>query len=80
MEYEMLNLEHKIESVTISLDTPKEYMAGIYRCNTVTSFDENGLPQDHPELIDNEEFHSIDELCKSVAEKLNVNSDIIDFE
>ena len=76
----MLNLENKIESETISLDTPKEYMAGIYRSNTVTSFDENGLPQDHPELIDNEEFHSIDELCKSVAEKLNVNSDIIDCE
>lgn len=76
----MLNLENKIESETISLDTPKEYIAGIYRCNTITSFDENGLPQDHPELIDNEEFHSIDELCKSVAEKLNVNSDIIDCE
>ena len=76
----MLNLENKIESETISLDTPKEYIAGIYRCNTITSFDENGLPQDHPELIDNEEFHSIDELCKTVAEKLNVNSDIIDCE
>ena len=76
----MLNLENKIESETISLDTPKEYIAGIYRCNTITSFDENGLPQDHPELIDNEEFYSIDELCKSVAEKLNVNSDIIDCE
>ena len=80
MEYGMLNLENKIESETISLDTPKEYIAGIYRCNTITSFDENGLPQDHPELIDNEEFYSIDELCKSVAEKLNVNSDIIDCE
>ena len=47
----MLNLEHKIESVTISLDTPKEYIAGIYRCNTITGIVNISSVPKYPKFI-----------------------------
>ena len=71
----------KIASVTVHLDQEvPEYMHGVLRCAEVTSEDEEGNEQDHPELIDNAEFASEDALKAHVAERLGVSPDVVDIE
>jgi hypothetical protein len=53
-------------------------MDGIIRCGSVISKDENGNEiTDHQELIDNTEYHSVEELIEDVATRLGVNPDIV---
>lgn len=69
-----------ITQVTIYLDEEvPEYMAGIMRCGSVISEDENGNETDHQELIDNDEYHSGAEMITGVASKLGVNENIVVF-
>ncbi len=58
-------------------DNVPEYMDGIIRCSSVISEDKNGERFNHQELIDNTEYHSVDELVKDVASRLSVSEDII---
>jgi hypothetical protein len=71
----------KIVSVTVTLDdNVPEYMAGIIRCGSVVSEDEDGKERGHEELVDNAEFHSEKELISHVANRLGVNPSIIRIE
>jgi hypothetical protein len=69
----------KIAYVSVQLDdSVPEYMAGIIRCGSVRSEDEDGNElKDHQELIDNTEFRSEDELIEYVASKLGVSKGIV---
>lgn len=66
-------------------DDVPEYMDGIYRLGSVTSFyrkDESEADDEyeinHQELINNDEFHSAYEAIEFVALKLNVDKSIIE--
>lgn len=64
-------------SVTLDDDVP-EYMTGIIRCGSVIAEDSNGEETDHQEIIDNTEYHSIQELIDDVALRLGVDKSIIE--
>lgn len=69
-----------IERVLVYLDDDlPEYMAGIIRCGSVISEDEDGNETEHHELIDNEEFHSTVDLIRRLAKRLGVRDDIIEI-
>jgi hypothetical protein len=58
----------------------EEYMDGIIRCGSVISKDAHGNEiTDHQELIDNTEYHSVEELVADVAKRLNVSPDIVEI-
>jgi hypothetical protein len=62
-------------------DNVPEYMAGVIRCGSVISEDEDGNKlKDHQELIDNTEFHSEQELIEYVAKQLGVSPDAVGIE
>lgn len=74
-------MARKIVSVTVTLDdNVPEYMAGIIRCGSVVSEDEDGNEKSHEELIDNTEFHAEEELIAHVAKRLGVDPSIIAVE
>lgn len=61
-------------------DNVPKYMAGIIRCGSVISEDENGDEiRDHQELIDNTAYHSAKDLIEDVARRLKVIPDIIEI-
>lgn len=76
-----------IESVKVYFDdNVPEDMAGITRLSsvisksTVTNDEGNcdDIETDHQDLIDNEEFHSIDDAIAFVADKLQIHTDLIE--
>ena len=69
----------KIVEVRIVLDdTVPEYMAGIIRCGSVRSYDNNGKQcVDHKELVDNAEYRSEAEMIFAVSRRLKFHSSII---
>lgn len=52
-------------------DNVPEYMDGIFHFS-------DGTEEDHQELVDNEEFHSEEEMLESVAKRLGVHKDIVE--
>ena len=59
-------------------DNAPEYIAGIIRCGSVISFDENGKElNNHQDLIDNTEFRSQAEMINYVAAELHVCSNSV---
>lgn len=67
-----------ISSVLVTLDSTPEYMEGVFRCASVRSFDaDEKLLVDHKDLVDNAEFHSLDELRDSVAKRIGVSPEIV---
>lgn len=69
----MYNFDSSI-FVRVYLDDVPEYMQGVYRCGSVFSENEDGdILKEHPELIDNEEFSSIQSLKERVAQRLDVS-------
>jgi hypothetical protein len=70
-----------ITLVKVSLDEDvPEYMNGIFRIGSVISEDEQGNENDHDNLVNNSEFHSIDALKKHVAHFLNIDETIVEIE
>jgi len=71
----------KIINVIIYLDdnVPK-YMSGIIRCGSIISEDEDNNEIDHQDLIDNTEFHSVEDLINYVADKLKVHKNIVQID
>lgn len=62
-------------------DNVPEYMAGIIRCSSVISEDENGDEiEDHQELVDNTEYHSAKDLIEDVSRRLKVSPDIVEID
>lgn len=68
-----------IAHVTVFLEHGNpEFMHGIYRCESVISCDADGNQLgDHKELVDNSEFHSVEDLRQHIAKCLNVSEDIV---
>ena len=65
-------------SVKVYLDdNVPEYMSGIKRCGSVVKEYETGKEVDCPELIDNTEYHSEEELIKDVAKRLKVSQGLV---
>lgn len=64
-----------ISHVKVCLDDDQpEYMAGLIRCGSVISCNEDGDEiKNHQELIDNQEFHSEIELKEYIAKALGVD-------
>lgn len=61
-------------------DNVPEYMAGIIRIGSVISYDEaDERIGDHQELADNAEFYDENQLIQYVAERLEVDGDIIEI-
>lgn len=76
-----MNSTKKVAKVEVVLDdNVPEYMAGIVRCGSVYSYDKDDeLIMDHQDIIDNTEYHSIDELIDDVSKRLGVKADIIEI-
>lgn len=75
-------MSNLIAHVTVFLEHDKpEFMDGIYRCESVISCDADGNQlSDHKELVDNSEFHSVEDLRRYIAKRLNVSEDIVFIE
>lgn len=75
----MINQDMSPYCIKITLDdNVPEYMDGIIRCNSVVAEDEDGNQvQDYPDLVDNTEFSSQDDMVTHIAAKLNVSTDIV---
>lgn len=72
----------KISSVSVYLDNNMPDFLRFserIRCGQVLSFDEQGQETDHLELIDNTEFCSKNALAKYIAQKLSVETNIIEI-
>lgn len=71
-----------IARVQVFLDQDKPgFMDGIYRCQSVISYDAEGNQlSDHEELVDNSEFHSLEDLRRDIANRLNASEDIVFIE
>jgi nucleoside phosphorylase len=73
--------DEEIAYVEVCLDDDMpDYMMGIFRCGHVVSKNGDGDDiKEHDELIDNTEYHSLEELKEDVARRLNVNPSIIEI-
>jgi len=60
-------------------DNVPEYMSGIKRCGSVIKEYESGKEVDCPELIDNTEYQSEEELIKDVATRLKVSQGFVEI-
>ncbi|AWI08677.1 hypothetical protein [Ereboglobus luteus] len=69
----------KIALIEVMLDDDvPEYMDGILRIGSVISKNENDDEiKDHQELVNNNEFHSKDEIIRYIAKKLKVEETIV---
>ncbi len=64
--------------VTVYLDEDiPEYMNGVFRIGSVILEDDQGKETDHDGLVDNTDFHSLDNLKRTVADCLEVNNEIV---
>lgn len=71
---------YMITKVEIYLDDDiPEYMAGLIRCGTVNSYDQNDIKHDHQELIDNTEYQNEKEVIEDIAKRLSISTDIINI-
>ncbi len=69
-----------VERVEVQLDdNVPEYMDGIIRIGNVTVYFSNNTSKDHQELVDNEEFHTKEEMINRVAERLNLDKNLIEI-
>ena len=59
-------------------DNVPNYMEGIFRCGSVIVIDEKNNEINRQELIDNTEYHSIEDLKNDIARRLKVNMDTIE--
>ena len=66
-----------IERVEVYLEYP-ESLEGITRIESIAAFDVNGKKiKNIPDLVDNQEFRSEEEVTNSVSKKLVVSTDVI---
>lgn len=73
-------MSKKIESVFVYIDkNMPEYMQGVIRCGQCDVTYSDGEVSYVDEVVDNSEYHSINDMCADIANRLEVSLDIVEI-